>query len=213
MTRSCADKAGDWRSLSSITSSRLSRIAALEASSPRRNCSRRLNRVGWRPERFAHKIVPVRIGDPQPGQDFHFQWFHQLGIARPLMIVARQMQHAMHHQMGGMIADLLSRGLRLAGGDAIRDSDVAAIAVRICRRRKGKNIGRLVLAPKTPIQDAQSLIAGEQYGQRVFAFEAAMGQGRVGSAPKAASQAARRLPFGIVHQESNAPPAHLPLLL
>jgi len=45
ITRSCADSAGDSRSLSSITSSRLSRMAVVSTSWPVIFCSRRFN--GW----------------------------------------------------------------------------------------------------------------------------------------------------------------------
>ena len=40
---------------------------------------------------------------PSPLSIFTLQPFHHLGVADADMVITRQMQHAMHHQMGGMI--------------------------------------------------------------------------------------------------------------
>ena len=43
------------------------------------------------------------------------------------MVVACQMQHAMHHQMGGMVGECLSRRLGFGFCHAMRNGDVAGI--------------------------------------------------------------------------------------
>ena len=50
---------------------------------------------------------------PRRSRIFDFQRLHHFGVAGAFMIVAGQMQHAMHHQMDGMIGEALAGSLRL----------------------------------------------------------------------------------------------------
>ena len=51
------------------------------------------------------RMALIGIGDAQPRQDLHFQRLHHLGVLGTFMIITGQMQHAMHHQMGGMVGE------------------------------------------------------------------------------------------------------------
>ena len=119
------------RSLSSITSSRLSRIARwrLLASWPAHLLDQRVC-IGWS---FIAARAIIRIGDAQTGKDLHFQRLHHAGVAGAYMVMARQMQNAMHHQMDGMIGDTFARLPWLRGASRHRRSaDVAGIACLCC---------------------------------------------------------------------------------
>ena len=79
-----------------------------------------------------------------------FEPFHGLGLAVRLVIVADEMQKAMHRQMGEMIAERLALSVGLARRGLVGDHDVAedARADRGCGSGAGKrqHVGRLVLA-------------------------------------------------------------------
>ena len=137
---------GDWRSLSSITSSRLSRMAAA-GRHPRRAsfCSRRLTAADGRSMRRSSRRL-VGIGDAQPRQDFHFQRLPSLWRRGRVRDHSRPdaARHAppdgWHDRQGSCPPPWLPAASRH------RPGDVAAIAVVIRRGGKGQHIGRLVLA-------------------------------------------------------------------
>ena len=76
------------------------------------------------------------------------------------MVVARQMQHAMHHQMRGVIGKAFARQLRLAARRAQRERDIAAITGAVGRGGKGQDVGGLVLPAKFPIESLELAVAG-----------------------------------------------------
>ena len=75
------------------------------------------------------------------------------------MIITRQMQNAMHHQMGGVVGKRLPGGLGFFFGHAVGDSDVAAI---VALTGEGQDIGRLVLATEVTIERPQLLVVRQQ---------------------------------------------------
>src|SRR5579859_2829937 len=97
---------------------------------------------------------PVRIGggNPELGQNLRLQGFHRFSVVVVFVIVADQMQEAMHRKVAQMMIKRLLLFVRLPPHGLIGDRDVAQHARRIARllrtrrlqRRKGKHIGRLV---------------------------------------------------------------------
>ena len=92
-------------------------------------------------------------------QDFSLKGFHGLGFAEVLMIVAEQMQHTVHHQMGQVVDRMFSL---LAGlsDDSFPGQDYVAEQTRTsghCFRgfiqfSKGKYVGRFVPAAVVAVE-------------------------------------------------------------
>src|SRR3954468_11619693 len=106
--------------------------------------------------------VPVRVGvgNAELRQDRALESFHRLGIIVVFVVVADQMQKAMHGQMAEMVVERFLFVVGLAAGGLIGDRNVAEHARGIvCRsragglqRRKRQHVGRLVLTAPVLVQ-------------------------------------------------------------
>ena len=72
----------------------------------------------------------VGIGNAEPGQDLGLQALHDLGLDLACVIVAQEVQHAVHHQVGEVVAERLVLGPRLGPSGLEGDGDVAEVSAR-----------------------------------------------------------------------------------
>src|SRR5437588_9087782 len=96
----------------------------------------------------------VRIGYIEPREDLALEVLHLPGGSIRLMIVAQEVQEAMHRKMGKMMGERSCLGLRLADRGLVRDGDVAEVSGCEGGRRgsrEAKDVGRAVDAPPLPI--------------------------------------------------------------
>jgi len=114
------------------------------------------------------------------------------------------MQHAMHHQMGGMIGEFFSGHFGLGLCHAMGDGDVAGM---IAGSWKGQHIGRFVFAAKIAIEAAQGPVIGQKHAKAAFQPGRAPGRFRRLFQPRL--EAAMDAPVGIFDQQGD-PPHGLP---
>src|SRR5687767_14432365 len=104
--------------------------------------SRRLGRDGsFMP---VDSFYRVRILHPEPAQKRDLARFHARGIPFLFMVVAAQMQAAVHHQMSVMGGEALRLRARFAPDHGMAEHDVAA--------REGEHVGRAILPAVAPVQ-------------------------------------------------------------
>src|SRR6185312_13398952 len=202
INRSCGDSSRLCRSLSSMTSSRLSRMAAA-LPSPRSICASRLRMdkgalsssatgasvMGCCSRGFAC----IGIVDAELIQNLGLERLHHARGARRLVIVAEQMQH--------VIGEALLLRARLLLGHAVSDGDVAEILVAPCRERQ--HVGGLVLAAEGQVQLLERAVVGQKNGQRTFGMTAAR-KAKLGGALHARAEAPLPAPFRLLDHERHA---------
>src|SRR5215471_1985213 len=112
----------------------------------------------------------IGVGNPELRENVRLQNFHRFGVVVRLVIVANQMQKAVHREMAQVVSERL---VRLAGFPAyglIGDRDVAEHPRGIVRSsrggclrdRKRQHIGRLVDAAKVLVERADAGIVSQQ---------------------------------------------------
>src|SRR6185312_10707951 len=210
INRSCGDSSRLCRSLSSMTSSRLSRMAAA-LPSPRSICASRLRMdkgalsssatgasvMGCCSRGFAC----IGIVDAELIQNLGLERLHHARGARRLVIVAEQMQHAVDGQVQRVIGEALLLRARLLLGHAVSDGDVAEILVAPCRERQ--HVGGLVLAAEGQVQLLERAVVGQKNGQRTFGMTAAR-KAKLGGALHARAEAPLPAPFRLLDHERHA---------
>ena len=150
---------------------------------------------------------------PRRARIFDFQRFHHFGVAGPDMVMARQMQNAVHHQMGGMIGNPFAGLFGFTARYAQGQRHIAAIFVFVGRGRKRQNVGGFVLAAKITIERLQFAVIREQHGEREGPAKAGPLGGRGGGAREPGHKPAKFAPTRIVHHHKNAFGGHLPCAL
>ena len=126
-------------------------------SSPRRICSRRLisGRAGCGRRHVAHHAATaIGIGNAQSARIFISSGSITFASSGAFMIIAQQMQHAMDHQMAGMVGESACPPLRLPARSRHRRWRYRPDSLRHSARRKGQDVGRLVLAAEIAVQSA-----------------------------------------------------------
>ena len=120
----------------------------------------------------------IGAGNPEPAENRAFERLHRLGFGRPDMVVADQMQKAMHQKMGDVIAQRLSCLGGFPRGGLERDDDIAEER----RSRRSPLVGKartlVGLSSSTPfaVEVADESVVAEQNadfgvrGQRDAAF-------------------------------------------
>ena len=66
----------------------------------------------------------IGIADAEACEYLDFEPFHGSGLALGLVVVAQQMQHAMHHQMRDVIGEGFALGLGLRRDGLQRQNDI-----------------------------------------------------------------------------------------
>ena len=157
------DSAGCLRSLSSITSSRLSRIAALEGSPPRRRCIRCF-RSGCGPADVSLILPPHKDWLCRGGREFRFPlspspWRRGRGSSWPASMYRPRTTRWVR-----VIGQAREPGF--AACDAQGQRDIAAIAVKVGGVQERQDIGRLVLGAEIPVEGLEPGVAGQKDGER-----------------------------------------------
>ena len=159
ITRSCADRAGRLafafldHLFQAFAHGGAGGILAARASA-----IRRLSRDG----RSAASLMPPPCKDrrcPAACRIFTSSGSITLASRGAFMIVAGQMQHAMHHQMGGMVGEASCRPLWLPGWSRHRRWRCRRDNRLRWRGGKGQHIGRLVLAAKIAVEGCSLRVA------------------------------------------------------
>src|SRR5258708_16297811 len=104
--------------------------------------------------------IRIRIGNAELRQNLLFESFHRFGVVVLLVIVADQMQEAVHRKMAEVMIERLLFVVGLFARRLIGDGDIAEHAWRIVRRprtrrlqrRKGQHVGRLADAAPVAVQ-------------------------------------------------------------
>src|SRR5438132_13010655 len=126
-----------------MTSSRLSRIA-VAVPPPRMSCDSRRISDGVLSSSFdvasaigaSRSLARIGIADPEFAQDFHLKWLHDLCRLCGLVIVAEQMKHPVHCQMGRMVGKRLLLLARFLACHPIGDRDIAKIVLPLGGKRQ-----------------------------------------------------------------------------
>ena len=84
--------------------------------------------------------------------------FHAAGLASAMMVVAREMQDPMHHQMGEVMRRSAPGRCGLATDHAERKHDLGG------GQRVGQHVGRLVAAAVAGVQATYRAVGGEHDG-------------------------------------------------
>ena len=119
----------------------------------------------------------IRVWDAQPGQDDALKTFHLFGLGVSFVIVSYKMQYPVRHQVLQVVRQRFALLGRFARADAEGERDVAQVPLRILRRGKGQDVGRIVLLAKPSVQFAHAFIVGQQDGDPA-AVEIYLGQSR-----------------------------------
>src|SRR5208282_4568604 len=130
--------------------------------------------AAWPRRAAAGPGCPVRVGDAEPGKDGGFEPLHAPGVSCERVVVAQEMERAVHDEVGKMIGERLAESRRLAAARLEGDDDVAekcrpprlpcargARTFRIRECREGKYVGRRVLPPIEAVEPADEGVVAE----------------------------------------------------
>src|SRR5919109_2632490 len=97
--------------------------------SRRMNAESRSSRLG-REGSFMSAFSFYRVGicETEPAQDANFVSLHALGIPFPFVIMAHQVQHAVHHQVRVVMSDGFTLRTRLARDHRMAKHDIAGLS-------------------------------------------------------------------------------------
>ncbi len=104
---------------------------------------------------------PIWIRDSELAENFAFNPFHLKRVLGPCVIVADQMQEAMHDKVGEMMSKRLSFQTGFAGNGLKGKNDVAEMVGGGILRRKCQHVRGLIDAPPIPVKCANCRIIGQ----------------------------------------------------
>ena len=106
----------------------------------------------------------------EPGEDLAFQRLHRLGVVVVLVVIADQMQEAVHREMTQMMLEGLGFLIGFPPRRLIGNRDVAEHARHVVRRLsarlqcgKRQHIGRLVDAAPVAVQRPDAAVVGQHH--------------------------------------------------
>src|ERR1051325_10023180 len=132
----------------------------------------------------------IGVGHVHGPHDTAYQAFHFLGLGIGLMIVADEMQKAMHREVSEMMQEIAIRVRAFARQSLIGDDDVAdkcaarvlsGVLSRVLGGGKGQHVGRLVDLAPGAVEHADCSIAGQQHADFALDLPRRRGGGKGGA--------------------------------